>query len=220
MQSADPRTRVWAEAGLRSTSVEFRPAAHAGIYTLDRLLAIPLLIGAVPVIAGAAFTVWALSRRGPFLAHRRIGQGGAALDVIKLRTMWNNESEDSGVPVPEFVKTEDDPRITSSFARFCRRHSIDELPQLLQVVLGQMSLVGPRPLTRQEMSEHYSDAEAAVTHLRPGISGLWQVRGRNRLNYRQRRRLDLFLVRRYSLALYLRILLATVGSVITGRDAW
>ena len=75
-------------------------------------------------------------------------------------------------------------------------------------------------MTRSELDAFYDSAEDEITRLRPGLSGLWQVRGRNRLTYRQRRRLDLFLARHYSGRLYARILLATINSVITGRDAW
>lgn len=219
MQSADPRTRVWAEAGIRSASAAgSAEPAHTALYAFDRLLALPLAICALPLIGGAAVTVALLSRRNPFLIHRRVGQAGAELAVFKIRTMWGGNEDD---PDPGSVeKSQDDPRVTSRFARFCRRHSIDELPQLLQVLAGQMSLVGPRPLTREELNQYYRGVEQQVTVLRPGVSGLWQVRGRNRLTYRQRRRFDLFLVRRFCLALYLQVILATVASVVSGRDAW
>ncbi len=222
MQSADPRTRVWAEAGLRSTSAAgFTEPSHAALYAFDRLLALPLAIAALPLIGGVAAAVAMLSRQNPFLVHRRVGQGGDELSVLKIRTMWGSAFEDeSEAETVNGQKSADDPRVTSGLARFCRRHSIDELPQLLQVLSGQMSLVGPRPLTREEIANHYDGAEKELTRLRPGLSGLWQVRGRNRLTYRQRRRLDLFLVRRFSLALYLQVIVATIGSVISGRDAW
>lgn len=117
-------------------------------------------------------------------------------------------------------KTARDPRVTHAFAALCRRFSIDELPQLWQVVRGEMALVGPRPLTRWELETHYGPAAEEILTRRPGISGLWQVSGRSRLSYPQRRRLDLFLIRKWSLPLYSRILMATVLCVLRGRNAW
>ena len=113
-----------------------------------------------------------------------------------------------------------DPRVRNAFAAFCRRFSIDELPQLWQVVVGDMALVGPRPLTCFELELHYGRYAAEVLTRKPGVSGLWQVRGRSQLTYRQRRRLDLFMVRSWSPGLYFRILAATVSAVLSGRGAW
>jgi lipopolysaccharide/colanic/teichoic acid biosynthesis glycosyltransferase len=113
-----------------------------------------------------------------------------------------------------------DPRVTSAFAAFCRRHSIDELPQLALVATGRMSVVGPRPITRFELSEYYESDALEVLSVKPGLTGLWQVRGRSRLTYRQRKRFDLFLVRRFSIGLYLRILALTVPDLLFGKDAW
>ncbi len=146
--------------------------------------------------------------------------------MLKFRSMWSGRASGGGLmeylpedKVPE-VKDGNDPRVASRFARFCRRHSIDELPQLWHVMRGEMSLVGPRPVTQAEWSEHYGVSAGEVLALKPGLTGLWQTRGRNRLTYRQRRRLDLFLARHYCLLLYLRILGHTVPRVLAGRDAW
>ncbi|HEX6547062.1 MAG TPA: sugar transferase, partial [Bryobacteraceae bacterium] len=117
-------------------------------------------------------------------------------------------------------KPSDDPRVTSRFARICRRYSIDELPQLWQVVNGEMALVAPRPLTRNELDLYYGEDARELLTRKPGISGLWQVSGRSRLTYSQRRRLDLFMIRRWSFRLYLRILVVTVPKVLAGKDAW
>jgi lipopolysaccharide/colanic/teichoic acid biosynthesis glycosyltransferase len=130
---------------------------------------------------------------------------------------WIEYLGDTGVPL---IKGAPDPRVTSRLAAFLRRYSIDELPQLLHVVTGRMSLVGPRPLTPSELQSYYGADSGEVLSIRPGLTGLWQVMGRNRLTYAQRRRLDLFFVRKYSIALYLRILLRTPRQVLSGRDAW
>jgi lipopolysaccharide/colanic/teichoic acid biosynthesis glycosyltransferase len=110
--------------------------------------------------------------------------------------------------------------VNSRFAAFCRRHSLDELPQLYHVARGEMSLVGPRPLTQEELREHYGPAAAEVLSARPGLTGLWQVRGRSRLSYARRKRLDLLLVRRGCVGLYLRILWLSIPGVLSGRDAY
>ena len=123
-----------------------------------------------------------------------------------------------GGTIPE-IKRPDDPRVSSRFAAFCRRYSIDELPQLCHVVRGDLSLVGPRPMTQEELLTHYGLAAREVLRVKPGLTGLWQIRGRSSLNYRQRRRFDLFLVRKWSIRMYLGILLATIPRVLTGRDA-
>ena len=93
-------------------------------------------------------------------------------------------------------------------------------PQLLHVVSGKMRLVGPRPLTQCELDLYYGDAAWEVLGARPGITGLWQVMGRNHLTYPQRRRLDLFFVRRMSLRLYWRVLLRTPWCVLSGAGVW
>src|SRR5208337_1511677 len=88
-------------------------------------------------------------------------------------------------------KLETDPRVPGRFPQFLRRHSVDELPQLWHVITGEMSLVGPRPVTERELRLHYGGFADEVLRLRPGLAGLWQISGRNRLTYADRRRLDL-----------------------------
>ena len=103
---------------------------------------------------------------------------------------------------------------------FCRRFSIDELPQFVNVLRGEMSLVAPRPVTESELKKYYGCDAEEVLRVKPGVTGLWQVMGRSRLTYRQRREMDLFLVRNRSLKLYLTILLRTIQAVLTGKDGW
>lgn len=193
---------------------------------VERVVALAALILMLPLLATVAIITSILSRAAPLVAHRRVGRFGRPFWMLKFRTMWSGEKGAGGwienLPEP-FVpqsKIGGDPRVTSAFARFCRQHSIDELPQLWHVVTGEMSLVGPRPMTAAEWDRYYGDRSAEVLRLKPGLSGLWQTRGRNRLTYRQRRRLDLFLARHYCLLLYLRILGSTLPRVIIGRDAF
>jgi lipopolysaccharide/colanic/teichoic acid biosynthesis glycosyltransferase len=145
--------------------------------------------------------------------------------MLKFRTMWDDaispESRFAIEEVSGFVpeKSSGDARINSRFAAFCRRHSLDELPQLFHVARGEMSLVGPRPITAEELHAYYGPDADEVLSVRPGLTGLWQIRGRSRLSYARRRRLDLLLVRRGCGILYLRILLWSIPGVLNGRDA-
>jgi len=129
---------------------------------------------------------------------------------------WLEYLDDPHIPL---VKRGRDPRVTSGFAALCRRHSIDELPQLIHVIHGSMRLAGPRPMTQEELDQHYAGAIDELVRVPPGLTGLWQVMGRNRLSYAQRKRLDLFFVRRCTHSLYLSILARTVLEVVRGRDA-
>jgi exopolysaccharide production protein ExoY len=195
----------------------------------ERLAAAVLLAAAAPfLMACAAAIAWA-SGRSPFIAHRRVGWRGETLWMIKLRTMWEGEParawveralvERIGGETPE-QKEADDPRIGNSFARFCRRHSIDEIPQLWHVARGEMSLVGPRPLTPGELGKYYGRDADELLRVKPGLAGLWQISGRNHLTYWQRKELDLRYVRERSLGMYLRVLARTVPEVLRGTNSW
>jgi exopolysaccharide production protein ExoY len=195
----------------------------------ERLAAAILLAILSPLLIFSSVVLAALSRRSPLVAHLRVGQNGRPLWVLKLRTMWVGDSGVSPMfierlsvsDIPCFKPKQKHARVTNRFAALCRRFSIDELPQLWHVVRGEMALVGPRPLTRQELETFYgAEASAFVLTAKPGLSGLWQISGRSRLSYAQRRRLDLFLVRRWSLSLYLQILATTLPRVLSGKDAW
>src|SRR6266851_2325931 len=120
--------------------------SHHLLYAMDRLLAMLLLMATLPLTALVAVVTLCLCRRSPFVAHLRVGKNGEPFRIWKFRTMWG-----AVVQVDELeLKGKNDPRITSGWARLCRKYSLDELPQLAQVVLGKMSLVGPRPITRKE----------------------------------------------------------------------
>lgn len=205
------------------------PLSWLIIGALERLCASVLLVTLGPFLLGIAIVIVALSRRSPLIAHRRLAQGGNPFWVLKFRTMWPRDVAPGGrFSLVEHIVDESGPRdkgvsdlrISSGFARYCRRHSIDELPQLLHVVLGEMALVGPRPITVSECRLHYSSDAAEVLGVKPGLSGLWQIMGRSRLTYEERRKLDLALVRNRSLKLYLRILLWTLPEIWNGRNAW
>ena len=160
--------------------------------------------------------------------HRRIGRSGRPFDCLKFRSMV----PDADRVLRELLerqpqlqaewyrdhKLRDDPRVTA-IGRFLRRTSLDELPQLWNILRGDMSLVGPRPVVREELMRYGRHVDRYVS-VRPGITGLWQVSGRNEIDYRRRVVLDVYYVRRRGLQLDLYILLKTVHVVLGGKGAY
>jgi exopolysaccharide production protein ExoY len=199
------------------------------IEIVERISAATLLLISLPCLIIAAILVILVSRRSPLIAHQRVGQNGRQIWVLKLRTMWTKDRTSCRVwPLIERVscdlapevKPRSDARITSRFAALCRKYSLDEFPQLWNVVVGDMSLVGPRPLTPPELAKYYGTHRVYLLNVQPGITGLWQIKGRSRLTYAQRKRLDLFMLKKWSLGLYVFVLAATFPRVISGEDAW
>jgi exopolysaccharide production protein ExoY len=209
-----------------------RVATEGGIWNLirplERVASLALLVALSPGMLLAAIAISVLSRRSPLVAHLRIGQFGAPFWTLKFRTMWGKAAGVGRAGFIEYIvdecgpkyKRSADPRVSSAFARFCRQFSIDELPQLVHVLRGEMSLVGPRPLTEGELRKHYGTDAAETLLVKPGITGLWQVAGRSRLSIERRRELDLFLVRNRSARLYFTILMYTIPAVLKGKDGW
>jgi exopolysaccharide production protein ExoY len=193
----------------------------------ERAAAFVLLLLSLPLLGACALILAILSGRSPLIAHRRVGWLGAPLWMLKLRTMWDSDAagragwiehiEDDDGPD---LKGAGDPRVASRFARFCRRHSIDEIPQFWHVMAGEMSLVGPRPMTQSELDRHYGANAPEILRVKPGLAGLWQINGRNRLTYEQRRSLDLQLVRDRTITQYCVILLRTIPEVLSGKNSW
>ena len=191
---------------------------------LDFVLGAAALLVALPVVAAAA--VWIkLDSPGPVF-HRavRVGRGGRKFTFLKLRSMQRDAEELRGLLLhlnqasgPAF-KLHDDPRVTRA-GRFLRKTSLDELPQLWHVVRGDMSLVGPRPPFPEEV-ERYEPWMLKRLSVRPGLTCLWQIKGRSDLSFDEWMRLDLEYVERMSLALDLKILLLTPAAVISGRGAY
>jgi exopolysaccharide production protein ExoY len=196
----------------------------------ERAMAAILLLLLSPLVLASALFVALISRRSPLIAHRRVGWRGSDLWMIKLRSMWGHDGDAKPVawkwieyidgPSGPELKRAGDPRVPNGFARFLRRHSIDELPQFWHVMRGEMSLVGPRPMTAVELRDFYGSDAEEILRVKPGIAGLWQVSGRNELSYADRRKLDLLLVRRRSIRLYAEVLLRTVPEVWSGSNSW
>lgn len=181
--------------------------------------ALPLVL---PVLLLCALAI-RLDSPGPaFFSQLRTGAGGRRFSMWKLRTMVVNADalkrryeHLNELSYPDF-KIRNDPRITR-VGRFLRRTSLDELPQVINVLLGDMSLVGPRPTSFT--ADTYRLWHTARLEVKPGLTGLWQVSGRNDLDFDERLRLDIAYVRNRSLSLDLRIVLRTFGAVTSGRGA-
>jgi lipopolysaccharide/colanic/teichoic acid biosynthesis glycosyltransferase len=168
---------------------------------------------------------------GPALfAHRRVGRGGASFGCLKFRSMVPDAEQRLAALLARDPaaraeweatrKLRDDPRVTW-IGRFLRASSLDELPQLINVLKGEMSLVGPRPVQATELTTFYGAAAAEHSMaVRPGITGLWQVSGRSDTSYARRVALDVAYVSRPSLREDLRILLRTPAAVLLRRGAY
>jgi lipopolysaccharide/colanic/teichoic acid biosynthesis glycosyltransferase len=181
---------------------------------LDLAIAVPLLTLSAPIVGLAALAVRLESPGHPIYRQRRIGLGGHAFEVIKLRTMVSGaEHMGAGMAVDA-----GDARITRIGA-FLRRTSIDELPNLVNIVRGEMSLIGPRP-TIQVQVDQYTDRQRGRLAVRPGLTGWAQVNGRASLPWSERIELDLQYIERATLRLDLRILVLTARMAVTGHGLY
>ncbi len=221
-----PRLTVRPTAGLSLLEVEVG-APRRRLLTkslLDRSLGLALLLAASPVIGAAALAVAATSPGGAFYRQQRVGLDGSTFTMWKLRSMYVDAEERRLALLARsdrdglMFKMRHDPRVTR-VGRVLRRFSIDELPQLFNVVRGDMSLVGPRPPLVSEVSE-YADPVGRRLHVRPGLTGLWQVSGRADLSWDESVRLDLRYVDNWSVAMDLTILWKTGRAVVRGAGAY
>lgn len=211
MHSASP----WARLSEGTRAVFHKVAALAILALLSPLL---LLI---------AVAIWLTDGAPIFFGHYRVGRDGALFRCLKFRSMRQDAEQrlvrllaEDPVARAEWQlgqKLTNDPRITT-LGRFLRRSSLDELPQLINVLAGQMRLVGPRPVTPTEL-RRYDGVRWHYVSVHPGMTGLWQVSGRNRTTYAERVAFDRYYVENASLALDLKILARTVYVVVTGYGA-
>ena len=181
---------------------------------LDLVVASLVLAAASPLLALAALLI-KLESRGPvFYRQRRVGRNGEAFQLWKLRTMVPGaETMGAGIYV-----VEGDPRITR-VGRFLRRFSLDELPNLVNVLRGEMAIVGPRP-TVQEQVDRYTERQRRRLEVRPGITGWAQINGRTSLPWPERIELDVWYVEHRSLWLDVRILARTARMLASGRGLY
>jgi lipopolysaccharide/colanic/teichoic acid biosynthesis glycosyltransferase len=192
----------------------------------DIVFSLAVLSLGAPVFLMLAALVKATSKGPVFYVQQRVGRDYRSFGCIKFRTMrpdaeqvLNKILADSPELEAEFIndfKLKDDPRITR-IGKFLRRSSLDELPQFFNVLRGEMSVVGPRPIVDQELPR-YGGRMEEVLAVRPGLTGLWQVSGRNNLSYQKRVRLDIHYARQRNFSLDLKIILRTIGVILDPRD--
>jgi exopolysaccharide biosynthesis polyprenyl glycosylphosphotransferase len=194
----------------------------------DLIIGILSLIACSPIMILSALAIKLTSPGPVFYRSQRVGKGGRHFDFLKFRSMRTDTGRQRVVHANEksghLFKIKRDPRVTP-FGRFMRRYSIDELPQLINVIRGDMSLVGPRPLPAEDLdldgqSRQFGTWARQRSSVVPGITGLWQVRGRSDLPFEQMAELDIAYIRNWSLGLDLRVLLVTPIAVITGKGAY
>jgi lipopolysaccharide/colanic/teichoic acid biosynthesis glycosyltransferase len=222
------------QRAMPKTSVSQAPHPSVGSgtkRTIDVLIAAMSLVVLAPLfVLGSALV--RLTSRGPALfRQQRVGLGGESFTIYKFRTMYvdNDDSAHREIVIAQLegstnvstsdgiFKLEDDPRITPVGA-WLRRLSIDELPQLLNVLRNEMSIVGPRPALQMEV-DLYSPRHMRRLAVRPGITGLWQVSGRNRLSMLEMLDLDVRYVDEWTASLDLEIIAATPGVLVRGDGA-
>jgi lipopolysaccharide/colanic/teichoic acid biosynthesis glycosyltransferase len=181
---------------------------------IDIVASVVLLALSAPMLLAAAIAVRLESAGHPIYRQRRAGRDGTPFDVIKLRTMVDGaEHIGAGLAI-----NENDSRITRVGA-FLRRTSLDELPNLINVLRGDMSLIGPRPTLPAQVAQ-YTDRQRGRLQIKPGITGWAQVNGRASLPWSERIELDLYYIEHRSLALDMRILWRTVAMVLGGSDLY
>lgn len=196
------------------------------IRALDIAIAVSGILFLLPLFISVALVL--VFQRGPILiAHRRIGRDGRSFNCLKFRSMIVNAEErlvqilrEDPAAREEWLKNHklrNDPRITF-IGRFLRRSSLDELPQLFNVLRGDMSIVGPRPIVEAEIPR-YGRRIAKYYSVKPGITGIWQVSGRNDVEYRTRVAMDCLYAKSARPSLYLWLVVATIPAVLSRRGS-
>lgn len=194
---------------------------------LDISIALVALVFLAPFMIIVAALIWAMDPGPIIFAHKRVGLGGRPFNCLKFRSMYVGAEDRLARVLAEDPrrraewmadhKLSDDPRITP-FGKFLREKSIDELPQLINVIRGEMSLVGPRPIVQNEVPR-YGRFIVAYLMVKPGLTGIWQVNGRSATTYRRRVAADVLYVRSKSVGRDVRILFATIPAVILARGS-
>jgi Undecaprenyl-phosphate galactose phosphotransferase WbaP len=198
-------------------------------HSIDQLIALPLFILGVPIIAALALWIMAVSEGSPFYAQPRAGKDGRLIKVWKLRTMYPAAEEQleqylSSNPAARlewerYFKLTNDPRILPGVGHFLRRTSLDELPQIFNVIKGEMSLVGPRPFPKYHLDQFDTSFQSLRSSVIPGITGLWQVSARSDGDLEMQQALDTYYIRNWSIWIDFYILFRTFGAVVAGRGA-
>ncbi len=195
---------------------------------LDLTLALGTIVVLLPMFLLLGLILVIFQGRPLFIKHKRVGQSGLPFECLKFRTMVTNGDEilkDHLAKSPQAReeweatrKLKSDPRVTT-IGRVLRKSSVDELPQLINVIRGDMSVVGPRPIVQDEV-RYYGDDFTYYTKLKPGLTGLWQVSGRNDVSYRSRVQMDVSYAQQYSLARDVVIIAKTIPAVLRSRGCY
>ncbi|HYN30550.1 MAG TPA: sugar transferase [Dermatophilaceae bacterium] len=229
---AGPRLTTRPVAGLPLLHVEAPMFSGPKLFVktaLDVVGAGVLLLLASPLLLAVLLVIWAGDRGPVFFLQERVGLDGRRFRMVKFRSMVvdaesrlaslrSGQGVGSGDADGPLFKLRHDPRVTP-VGRFIRRHSIDELPQLFNVVAGQMSLVGPRPPLPGEVEQYGDDVRRRLL-VKPGMTGLWQINGRSDLSWEQSVRLDLYYVENWSVLGDLTILWRTIRTVLNGHSGY
>jgi exopolysaccharide biosynthesis polyprenyl glycosylphosphotransferase len=196
--------------------------------SIDLTVSLVLLLMFLPVMLLCAVLIKVTSEGSIFYTSSRVGKGGRHFTFLKFRSMYKGrdrrEFAEWNEKTGHLFKMRCDPRVTP-VGRILRRFSLDELPQLINVLLGDMSLIGPRPLPAEDLdpdgqSRDFFNWAQLRSSIRPGLTGLWQVRGRSDLTFEEMIALDTEYIRNWSLSLDMHILLVTPIAVITGNGAY
>jgi exopolysaccharide biosynthesis polyprenyl glycosylphosphotransferase len=224
---AGPRLKVSNVEGLPLLHLEqptFSGASRVAKRVLDLTLSVVGLIVISPFLLIVAILIKFFDRGSVLYTQKRIGQNNKEFDVYKFRTMYEGSHEQRAQVMaetnkdPRLAKDPQDPRITKP-GLFLRRWSIDEIPQIINVLKGEMSLVGPRPPLAEEVNQ-YEKSETRRLLVKPGLTGLWQVSGRSELDWEDAVRLDLYYVENWSLTLDILIIIRTAAAVWRGEGAY
>jgi len=225
---AGPRVLTRPVAGLSLLHVEAPVFAGPQLVVktvIDRVGAAALLVLLLPLLAGVALLVWRHDRGPVFFRHERIGLEGKVFRMFKFRTMVTNAEAllpsllaSAGQEASPLYKVRADPRVTP-IGSWLRRYSIDELPQLVNVLRGEMSLVGPRPQVDFEVATYANHIRRRLL-VRPGMTGLWQINGRSDLSWDEAVRFDLYYVENWSVMSDLMILFRTGKAVLASSGAY
>jgi exopolysaccharide production protein ExoY len=204
------------------------PVGGHGKRIFDVTAATLALLALFPLFAGVALLIWFTDGRPFFIRHTRIGHGGQPFGCLKFRTMVVDaqaalarhlaEHPDAQAEWQQTQKLRNDPRVTR-VGRVLRQLSVDELPQLVNILQGEMSIVGPRPIVAAEVDK-YGPAISDYLAARPGLTGLWQVSGRSDTSYEARVRFDCDYVRNWSLGRDVAIIAKTVPAVLRSQGSY
>lgn len=192
--------------------------------TTDLTISSIAMIALLPLFAVIALAI-KLESKGPvFFKHTRVGKDGKVIKIYKFRSMVDNAEDLIKKFTPEQMKEykenyklTNDPRITK-VGKFLRKTSLDELPQLINIIKGDLSIIGPRPVVAEELKKYGTNIEKFLS-VTPGLTGFWAANGRSCTSYKQRMQMELFYIDNISFKMDIKILFKTVEAVIRGRGA-